>query len=98
MTKPGRAHGVQTTSPARADTLIVSKRKPLRWRGLTLGLLLAIAPVATACTPQELEASFQRMAVSFEEGGAERGLAEAIFVLDHAIPIINMRLSRAFGS
>lgn len=74
-----------------------TRPRRLRWRGWALGLLFAFSPVATGCTPAEIEASFQSMAVSFEEGGAERGLAEAIFVLNHAIPIINMRLSSAFG-
>ncbi len=67
------------------------------WRSWVLGLLLLATPVATGCTPAEIEASIERMSVSFEEGGAERGLAEAVFVLNNAIPIINMRLSAAFG-
>lgn len=69
----------------------------LRWRGLTLALLLAIGPLAAGCTPGEIEGSFRSISVSFEEGGAERGLAEAIFVLNNAIPIIDMRLRSAFG-
>lgn len=69
----------------------------LRWRGLTLGLLLAITPVAAGCTPSEIEGSMELIAVSFEEGGEERGLIAAIFVVNNAIPIINMRLSSAFA-
>lgn len=67
-----------------------------RWRGVALGLLLMVSPVIAGCTPQEIEMSIERMSTSFEEGGAERGLAEAIFVLNNAIPIINMRLSSYF--
>jgi hypothetical protein len=73
-----------------------SRRAP-RWRGVTLGLLLAVTPIAAGCTPGEIEASVQAMSVSFEEGGAARGLAEAIFVINTAIPVIRMRLSGAFG-
>ncbi|MGB7859567.1 MAG: hypothetical protein WBM90_03640 [Acidimicrobiia bacterium] len=79
-----------------AETERVTTRR-FHWRGLILSLLLVISPVAAACTPAEIEASIQSISVSFEQGGAESGLARAIFVVNNAIPIINMRLSGAFG-
>jgi len=71
--------------------------KFLHMRRLTIAFLLAVSPVAAACTPAEIEASVGRISTSFEEGGVERGLADAIFVAETAIPIIGMRLGAAFG-
>lgn len=72
-------------------------RASLRLRRFTAILLLALSPALAGCTPEEIEASVGRIAVSFEEGGIERGLADAIFVVDLAIPVIGMRLGSAFG-
>jgi hypothetical protein len=69
----------------------------LRLRRLTAVLFLVLMPTLAGCTPEEIEASVGRIAVSFEEGGVERGLADAIFVVDLAIPVIGMRLGSAFG-
>lgn len=63
-----------------------------RMRRLTIAVLLVLSLIAPACTPAEIEASLDRIAVSFEQGGVERGLAEAIFVVEYAIPVIGMRL------
>lgn len=59
--------------------------------------MLSMSTLIAGCTPAEIEASIESISISFEEGGTERGLAEAIFVVNHAIPIIEMRLSGAFG-
>lgn len=64
----------------------------LRVRGCVAAFLLAISPVLSACSPEEIEMSVEGIAVSFEEGGVERGLASAIFVVQMAIPVIGMRL------
>lgn len=85
----------ETTASGAKGTIVRCGR--LRRSGATLALLLAISPVAAGCTPAEIEGSMQRISVSFEQGGAERGLAEAIFVLNNAIPIIDMRLRSAFA-
>lgn len=64
----------------------------LRVRGCVAAFLLAISPVLSGCSPEEIEMSVEGIAVSFEEGGVERGLASAIFVVQMAIPVIGMRL------
>lgn len=71
--------------------------KGFRIRGLTLAVVLALGLGTAGCTPAEIEASLNRIAVSFEQGGAERGLAEAVFVAEYAIPVIEMRLRSYFG-
>lgn len=71
--------------------------KRLRVRKIALAVVLALGLGTAGCTPAEIEASLNRIAVSFEQGGAERGLAEAVFVAEYAIPVIEMRLRAAFG-
>lgn len=41
--------------------------------------------------------SVQGIATNFEQGGVERGLMSALFVLDMAIPRVEMRFRAAFG-
>lgn len=68
-----------------------------RVRGSVAAFLLAISPVLSACSPEEIEMSVEGIAMSFEEGGVERGLATAIFVVEMAIPTIGMRLGSSMG-
>lgn len=68
-----------------------------RMRRCTIAVLLVLSLMAPACTPAEIEASLEHIAVSFEQGGVERGLAEAVFVVEYAIPVIGMRLGYALG-
>lgn len=72
-----------------------SLRRGSRLRRFAASVLLIL--VVTACTPAEIEGSLNRIASSFEEGGLERGLSEAIFVVEFAIPVVGMRLGSAFG-
>lgn len=72
-------------------------RRSRRMSRFTVAVLLSLGLATTACTPAEIEASLNRIAVSFEQGGAERGLAEAVFVAEYAVPVIEMRLRAAFG-
>ena len=72
-------------------------RRGLRVRKLGMALLLLLSLIAPACTPEEIEASLERIAVSFEEGGVERGLADAVLVVEYAIPVVGMRLGSALG-
>lgn len=65
-------------------------------RGVAV-LLLAITPILAGCTPGEIEMSVNQIAGSFEQGGTERGLISAVFVLQMAIPVVRMRLGSAFG-
>jgi hypothetical protein len=67
-------------------------------RSWVTALLLAISPILAGCTPEEIEMSMTEIAVSFEEGGVERGLASAVFVVHMAIPVVGMRVGSAFGS
>lgn len=60
-------------------------------------VILVFSLALAGCTPAEIEGSLNRIAVSFEQGGIERGLSEAIFVLEFAIPVVGMRLGSAFG-
>lgn len=69
----------------------------LRMRRLGVATLLALSVLAPACTPEEIEMSLDRISSSFEQGGVERGLAEAVFVVDYAIPVVGMRLGSALG-
>lgn len=78
-------------------TSIDTVRRSLKNRRSLVASLLALSLVTAACTPAEIEASFRGIAISFEEGGVERGLAEAVFVLEYAIPVVEMRLGSAFG-
>lgn len=71
-------------------------RRQFRIRRVTLALLLVAAPALSGCTPEEIEMSVNEIAVSFEQGGVERGLASAIFVAQMAVPIIGMRVGSAF--
>ena len=75
--------------------------KPLgphhRLRRLLMALLLTLTTLLAGCTPDEIELSVERIATSFEEGGIERGLFDSIAVLNHAIPIAEMRFRAAFG-
>jgi hypothetical protein len=68
-----------------------------RMRRLGVAVLVVLSLVAPACTPEEIEMSLEQIAVSFEQGGVERGLAEAVLVVDYAIPVIGMRLGSALG-
>jgi hypothetical protein len=74
-----------------------SGRRQFRIRRITLALLLVATPAISGCTPEEIEASVDQIAVSFEQGGIERGLASAIFVAQMAIPRIGMRIGLPFG-
>lgn len=69
----------------------------LRVRRCVAAFLLAISPVLAGCTPEEIEMSVEEIAVSFEQGGVERGLASAVFVVHMAIPVIGMRLGSTMG-
>jgi hypothetical protein len=89
----GTGEKVTTIETERTRTVGAS----LRLRRFAAVLLLVLTPALTGCTPEEIEASVGRIAVGFEEGGVERGLADAIFVVDLAIPVIGMRLGSAFG-
>ena len=41
--------------------------------------------------------SMTEIAMGFEQGGVERGLASAVFVVHMAIPVIGMRLGSTMG-
>lgn len=69
----------------------------LRLRGYVAAFLLAISPILAGCTPEEIEMSVGEIAMGFEQGGVERGLASAVFVAHMAIPVIGMRLGSAMG-
>ncbi|MGD2059593.1 MAG: hypothetical protein PVF87_01880 [Acidimicrobiia bacterium] len=75
----------------------MTRKKGFRMRRTAAALLLVLSTATAGCTPEEIEGSMEAISVSFEQGGAERGLAEAIFVLNLAIPIAGMRLQAAFG-
>ena len=59
--------------------------------------ILVLSPALAGCTPEEIEGSMDLIATSFEQGGVERGLIDAIFVLNLAIPVAEMRFRAAFG-
>ena len=85
---PTAPRGIGSTGPSRETG---------RVRRLTIVVLLVLGLGTAGCTPAEIEASLNRIAVSFEQGGVERGLAEAVFVAEYAVPVIEMRLRAAFG-
>ena len=67
-------------------------RGRLRLRSWVMALLLAVSPILAGCTPAEIEMSMEEIAVSFEEGGVERGLVSSVMIVQMAIPVIGMRL------
>lgn len=73
-----------------------SGRRQFRIRRTALALLLVATPALSGCTPEEIEMSVNEIAVSFEQGGIERGLASTILVAQMAVPIIGMRVGSAF--
>lgn len=83
--------------PTRRQSQTRAPRPRFRLRRLTLAVILTLGLGTAGCTPAEIEASLNRIAVSFEQGGVERGLAEAVFVAEYAIPVIEMRLRSYFG-
>lgn len=68
-----------------------------RVRRLVATLLLTLTTLVAGCTPEEIELSVERIATSFEQGGIERGLFDSVAVLNHAIPVVEMRFRAAFG-
>lgn len=54
--------------------------------------ILAVSVLATGCTPAEIEGSLARIAVSFEEGGPESALSDAMSIGETAVLVIGMRL------
>lgn len=85
-----------TRKSKRSEALSAPPRR-LRLRGCVAAFLLAISPILAGCTPEEIEMSMTEIAVGFEQGGVERGLASAVFVVHMAIPVIGMRLGSTMG-
>lgn len=96
MSRTGRPTG-SGNGPTLGGMKSPTSRRGRRARRLAAVLLLVMGSTVVGCTPEQIEASAENIAVSFEEGGAERGLAEAVFVMQMAIPIVGMRLGSAFG-
>lgn len=67
-----------------------------RVRSGAVAVILAVSVLASGCTPAEIEGSLARIAVSFEEGGPERALSDAIYIGETAVLVIGMRLG-GFG-
>ena len=73
------------------------RRTGLRLRSWLMALLLAVSPILAGCTPAEIEMSMEEIAVSFEEGGVERGLVSSVLIVQMAIPVIGMRMGSSFA-
>jgi hypothetical protein len=55
-------------------------------------LLLAFGSLTAGCTEGEVRASLARLTVSFEQGGLESALSEAMFIGEQAAFVVGMRL------